>query len=569
MADLSQIPTDQLLQMLQQGSAPAPVPAAPPVQQQAAPQAPPTMRQQMMANPVGQAMGGAVQGLYGLDQDFYKGAGALTSLGGYAPNPVSNYMNNAANQMGTLANQSDQTYQNARTATGTNGANVGKFVGEVASPANLVAGEVELPAAGIAALGKLGPLANALIKGSAFGATNPVAPDADYTSQKSQQMAFGAALGGVGHGVASAANPTFDPNVQTLLNANVPLTVGQTLGGTARTLEDASTSIPLVGDIVKARQRDALAGLNAAVINRSLAPIGATLPSGTVGHAAIQYAQGKLGEAYDNLLPTMNATQDPQLVTDMNDLVNNGVRDYGLSGAKQQQLASIISSQVNKSANGFFDGDTLKDIKSNLSYQARNFAKSSDPDQRNLSDALFDARDTFNDFIARQNPAQAPRLQAINEGYANFARAQSAAAASKTGIFSPAELGRAIKAGGTKSSNAAGTSLMQDLSTAGQSVLPSTVPDSGTPLRHFADIALGAMAGGGEHLATGDAGLGVLGGGAGLALGASKPLQYLLRMAITKRPYSASTAAQLGAILSNGTPAISGALNPMLSPASN
>ena len=552
----------------------APVPIAPvadpyaqfqdatpaPVQQPMAPsqqQPPATWRQQLMAGPVGQAMGGAMQGIYGADQLAYKGAGALASLGGYYPNPVSAALNNTADSVGQQAQQEAQSYQDARTATGKGSFNPGKFIGEVASPVNALAGEVELPGAVAAMAPKAAKLANILLKGAAYGSTAPVSPTDDYASTKLTQAGIGAGIGAGASALGAVANPmaSLDPKVATLLKAGVPLTVGQTLGGPVRTIEDSATSIPVVGDIVKARQRDAMAGLNTAVINRSLAPIGETLPSGTVGHAAIQYAQGKLGDAYDALLPKLSATADPQLTSDLGSIVNNAAGSYGLNKSGQQQLYDILHGQiVQKSNNGNFDGNTLKDIQSNLSFQAQRFIKSPDPDQKNLGDALFDAKSAFNDFIARHNPTEAPQLQAINQGWANFARAQGAAAASKTGIFTPAELGRAVKAGGTKGTNAAGTSLMQDLSTAGQSILPSTVPDSGTAGRHFVDLALGALAGGGEHLATGDAGIGVLSGGAALGLGATKPAQWAMRTALTKRPYSQQTASQLGAILARGAP---------------
>ena len=568
MADLSQIPTDQLLQMLQPQGQPASVP----------PPAPPTpiapqdqdWRTKLMAGPVGQAMGGAMQGVYGLDQLAYKGAGKIASLGGLYPNAVSSALENTSNDIGNQATLSDQTYAHARDAMGVTGSNVGKFAGEVASPANVLAGDVSIPAKLAPYLGKAAGLANILLKGGAYGSTAPVDPNQDYASEKAKQIALGATLSAGGHGLAKVAAPVFDPNVQTLLKGGVPLTVGQILGGTARTIEDSATSIPVVGDFVKARQRDALAGLNSAVINRSLAPIGETLPPGKTGHEAIQYAQGKLGDAYNTLLPKLSATADPQLQSDMQGIVQGAAKNYGLNQSGQQQLYDILHGQiVQKSDQGHFDGDTLKDIQSNLSFQAQRFTKSQNPDQKNLGDALFDAKSAFNDFIARQNPNEASKLQAINQGWANFARAQGAAAASKTGIFSPSELARAVKAGGTKGTNAAGTSLMQDLSSAGQAVLPSTVPDSGTVGRHLMDVGLGVLAGGGEHVATGDAGMGVLAGGATLAAGASKPVQYLLRTALTKRPYSPQTATTIGNILRNYTPSLTGAVAPALNQNSN
>lgn len=568
MADLSQIPTDQLLQMLQpQASAPAPAAAS--VAPGAAPQSQ-DWRTQLMAGPVGQAMGGAMQGVYGLDQLAYKGASKAASLGGLYPNSVSDALNNTANDVGQQAQLSDQTYSHARDAMGVTGMNPGKFAGEVASPANFLAGEVSIPAKVAPYLGKAARLANILLKGGAYGSTAPVAPGDDFTSQKAQQIGLGTALAVGGHGLAKVAAPVIDANVATLLKGGVPLTAGQILGGSARTIEDSATSIPFVGDLVKARQRDALQGLNTAVINRSLAPIGETLPAGKTGFDATQYAQSKLGDAYDALLPKLSATADPQLQSDLHGMVTGAAKNYGLNQSRQQQLYDILHGQiVQKSDQGHFDGEALKDIQSNLSFQAQRFMKSPDPDQKNLGDALFDAKSMFNDFIARQNPNEAPKLQAINQGWANFARAQGAAASSKTGIFSPSELARAVKAGGTKGTNATGTSMMQDLSSAGQAVLPSTVPDSGTAGRHFIDMGLGALAGGGEHVATGDAGLGVLTGGALLAAGASKPAQYLLRTALTKRPYNPQTAATLSTILRNYTPSLTGAIAPALTQNSN
>lgn len=552
MADLSQIPTDQLLQMLQQH----PAIAQPQPQSQLMPQSQ-TWREQLMAGPVGQAMGGAMQGVYGLDQAAYKGAGALTSGFGHYPNQVSDFLNNTGNDIGNQAKLSEQTYDRARQMSGQSGANVGKFAGEVLSPANLVAGEAELPAATLPYLGRGAKLAQALFKGGAYGGTSPVDPDEDYAKTKAEQIGLGAGIGAAGHGLASAANPmgSLSKNVVTLLKAGVPLTVGQTLGGAAHTLEDSATSIPFVGDMIKSRQREAMAGLQTAMINRSLTPIGEKLPSGLTGHDAIQYAQQKFDDHYDSTLSQIAATADPQLTGDLSSIVQNATRDYGLNQTGQKNLYSLLHGQViQKSDSGYFDGDALKDVQSGLRFQAQRLSKSLNPDDKNLADALFDARDKFNDFIARQNPAQAPQLQAINKGYASYARAEAAGARSNTGISTPAQLLQAVKAGGTRATNAAGNSLDQDLATAGTSVLPSTVPDSGTAGRHMVGLLAGALAGGGEHLATGDAGLGILSSGAALAAGASRPAQALGRAIIAKRPYSQNTAATLADLLRSGVP---------------
>jgi hypothetical protein len=74
--------------------------------------------------------------------------------------------------------------------------------------------------------------------------------------------------------------------------------------------------------------------------------------------------------------------------------------------------------------------------------------------------------------------------------------------------------------------------------------LPSTVPDSGTPLRHIATLGLGlAGAGlGGERLGVPGSEGGALGAaalGALLAAGGTRGGQALLRNALIKRPQNA------------------------------
>ena len=538
--------------------APATAQAMPPQSQAAQP----NWRQQAMGSSIGQFMRGAMEPIYGGGQLLYKGIGALTSLGGYAPNSVSNTFNEAGDKVGQEEDQSEKSYELARSMMGQSGFNPSKVAGAIASPVNALGGALDFAS----------PLATTLARGAFYGSTSPGSTTPNYWTDKATNAGIGALTGGVLHGGGQLASALVDPassygpNVNTLIKAGVPLTTGQIVGGPLRTMEDSLTSIPFIGDTIKARQRDAMAGLNTAVINRSLAPIGETLPPGMVGHDAITYAQGKLGDAYNNLVPKLSATADPQLQQDLNGIVTNATRDYGLNQSGQQNLFDMLHGQIVQKAGpgGAYSGDALKDIQSNLSYQARNFAKSQNPDQKNMADALFDARQAFNDFIARQNTNEAPQLNAINTGYANYARAEGASAASKTGIFTPSELNRAVKQGGTRAQNASGNALMQDLSSAGIGVLPQTVPDSGTAMRRLMEFGMGALAGGeAEHLAPGfGTGAALLGGG--LTVGGTRPVQALARSLLTSRPYGDQTAANLSGAIQNSIPTISRTAIPAL-----
>lgn len=506
-------------------------------------------RTKLRASPIGALQHGAMEGIYGGLQLGGKLESAITSLGGLAPNPVSRYVDRAVSDLDKTRQLDEATYQAARKATGGNpdSFDVGRLIGNAASPANAVGGEIGGLARALPYGARLG---RALLEGGYYGATQPVEDTDNFWKEKGLQVATGSGTGGALHGAGTAAKKVIDPQIQAqaklLLKEGVPLTIGQTLGGTAKTFEDTLKSVPFVRDVIQNRERDSLVGLQNAAINRSLAPIGAKLPSDLQGHSAIAYADDALGRAYDTVLSKLNATADQKLAQDITGIANNAA-NYGVVGPAETKLQALLKNQILEKAgpNGTYGGAALKDIQSNLSHQARIHAKSLNPDDKNLADALFDAKAAFDDFIMRQNPNEAPTLTKINQGWAMFARPQGAAEkAMKEGISTPAQLGMAVRQGGTRGQNASGRALMQDLSTAGQAVLPSTVPDSGTPLRHAVQLGLGlAGAGlGGERLGVPGSEGGALGAaalGAILAAGGTRGGQKMLRAALTKRPQNA------------------------------
>lgn len=164
-----------------------------------------------------------------------------------------------------------------------------------------------------------------------------------------------------------------------------------------------------------------------------------------------------------------------------------------LPESMQKQFRAIIEHNINKkiSANGTFTGDSMKIAESVLGQKARGYAKSLDYDQQQLSDALRQAQANIREWVARQNPQHAQELRSINQGWANLKRIEGASAmrgaAKNEGIFTPAQLGSAVKSTGTKYGQARGKNLMQDLSNAAENRM-STTPNSGTADR------LGAMA---------------------------------------------------------------------------
>lgn len=306
---------------------------------------------------------------------------------------------------------------------------------------------------------------------------------------------------------AVAARPSSvanSPEAQLLRDEGVQLTPGQERGGFVKRMEDAATSVPVLGDAIKSAQRRGVEQYTRAAINRALRPIGERLPDNLTGNKAIDYAYGKLGDRYDDLLPNLKGSLDfkaapnalpktagQQAPLSLREELDN-LRQLGqnLPEPQRGQLGRIIDKEIidRFTPQGMAAGETLKDIESKLGGMKKYFRKSENYDVRNLGDAVDEMQAALRRMTERVNPMYQGELQKINEGYANFKITQRAASnvGAAEGAFTPAQHHRAVRAqdfSKDKARFAEGNALQQDLSTAGKKVLPSTVPDSGTPLR--------------------------------------------------------------------------------------
>lgn len=446
-------------------------PAASPAPQQ------PSLDQNIQGSSVGRFLHGAMEPVMGGIQSI---AHLVGSLPGADQSSISS--------LDQGLQQGEKAYQDNRAATGSSGTDIARLLGNLASPVNFVVPE----AAGVARMGMLGRAGASALGGAALGAAQPVLDNSQsYASQKSTQAGLGA-LGGVlapaiGSAVGKVVSPAnLSPHVRALLGEGLPLTIGQTLGGGVKALEDKLTSIPLLGGIVRTAQGRATQALNRTAINRALAPIGQTLPGSIpVGRAAIDHVATKLGDAYDKVLPQLNLTADHQFIGDVRQAISDAKQT--LPDPQYERFKTIVQNQILGKADqaNAYNGETLQGIHSELGRISGGLGSDPSFDQRELGDAVNSIHTAFRDAISRQNPNHAPQLKAIDQGYANFARLRKAAGGigAKDGVFSAPQLSSAVRAEDksvAKGAYARGNALMQDLSDPATAVLPSSVPDSGT-----------------------------------------------------------------------------------------
>lgn len=313
-----------------------------------------------------------------------------------------------------------------------------------------------------------------------------------------------------------------------LSRQGVELTPGQAAGGAWRRIEDGLTSIPFMGDSIKRAQRDGLLSFDNVATNTALEPIGGGLLD-TAGRQGVRNADSLISNAYTTALEGASASADDVF----EQAVTNAVRPDGLPESILTNLNAVVDDVLTPLRNGALDGQTWKQVDSQLAadIRAADRAAANAPEQRLLRDRLQEVRTAYRDLFGRVNGDDA--LNSVNS--ADRASAQyrlvrdasaDVASAGRGGNSSPATLNRAVVASAGKRQAARGEGLLQDLTDDAMEVLPSTVPDSGTPLRGL----LTAVGAGGGATMIGANPAAVVAGVAGLAAGSAAYSRPAIRL---------------------------------------
>lgn len=287
-----------------------------------------------------------------------------------------------------------------------------------------------------------------------------------------------------------AAKPQVGARQQELLDAGVTqMTPGQlfgdSLGGVPKAIEDRLTSVPILGSFIQNARGRSVESFNRAVGNQALESIGERVGNRVAaGHDLVRDVEGKISAQYDRLLPQLNYIPDRQFALDLNNIRRQDVAT--LPQAQIDQFERIIEARLGPPAP--MHGRMFKDIESELNHQAGRYLSSADGAQRGLGEALQDVVVAMRTNLERSNPDHAARLASINRAWAMYARIRDAASRRPAGegVFMPSDLLAAVKRGDRsvgKGAFAKGDALMQDFAEAGQAVLPSKLPTSGTAER--------------------------------------------------------------------------------------
>jgi len=312
----------------------------------------------------------------------------------------------------------------------------------------------------------------------------------EFDKEKAKSLALGAAIPTAltigGGAVTNAISPMITARAQNLLNQGVDLTPGQKMGGALKRLEDKLTSYPWVGGMIEKGRREGIESFDKAAFKRVLEPIGGKVPD-VAGREGMEIVENQVKHTYNELLPKLNFKATPEFNANMSELRDMAQNlPYDLGKTFNYDIDNIVAKRMSK--NGTIDGIDFKKVEEDLSKVAKKYlSPNATASENGLGEAYKQALVNLRTTLSENNPKYAKELSNVNKSFANLSVVRKAASMANTqDMFTPSQLANAVKAADTsagKNRTAQGKALMQDLTDAGVSVLPSKVPDSGTASR--------------------------------------------------------------------------------------
>lgn len=428
------------------------------------------------------------------------------------------------------------------------------------NPTAMALGQVAGSIVGTGALGKAGGMGlNTLARGAprlAAAARNAspfarsLATDAAYSGiygantgqdplASAVMGAIGSAAGqGVGAGLGRAtAGVMRSAPAQALRARGIPMTIGQQMGGFAKSVEDALTSLPGVGDLVNARRLEGLRAFNQQALNEAGQPIGANVTQ--TGEEGVSSLLEQIGNSYDQATAGAQVPLDAQFWQDLN---NVALAYRKLPPDYAARFGTAMDNRVGPIAQaGEMTGDAYQQAIRGIKGYRASADKAAPGFEQDYRDALTLAQDALTGQMQRGGGSQVvDGLSRSDQAYRMAKTISEAVKAARNGsrsgevqTFTPSQL---VDAGTKSQTKFGGKRPFAGLADAGQKVLPSALPDSGTAKRLMqAGIGAGGV---GAAYGLGDAETaaktaGVLGL---LGLGGTKTGQRALEKLLFERP---------------------------------
>jgi len=378
------------------------------------------------------------------------------------------------------------------------------------------------------------------------------------------QRLSGAVTGGLGgtaggmvgrqtmRSVGGVASGVRDDAVRYLADRGVNMTPGQILGQggifgrTLKGTEDALESMPYLGSAIKRMRGRSVEDFNRAGFAEQGASVG--LPGATdINEQGVEQAFATSSQGFGNALNGRSIPIDPAAQQNIGAAIaaGRGVPTYG------DDFDVILKDQIAPLGSGnSLTGAQFQDVDRAVNGYARKYADMASgqepkPLAGRVANAFRDISRELNENVERNAGDMLPKYRAAQKSYreANVlqdavTRARVGTRSGQPGMFMPSQLADAASANAKKFGGTQGTTSQPffELTRAGQKVLPSDLPNSGTADRAAALLLPGLLTGGavaGQQAGWIDPKTAALIAAVGAAY--TKPGQKLIQAALTSR----------------------------------
>lgn len=295
-------------------------------------------------------------------------------------------------------------------------------------------------------------------------------------------------VGGVGNlvgGIGGPANYLREQGIRM-----TPGQLGESAGGLGRILkrrEDRLAGFSGIGDAISAQQNKGIDQFNQAAFRQGLSPVSREVPP-SIAEEGVQAAEGIVSDAYGRALDGQNFGVDQQFKQALRGRFNQAAGLPAMNDQAAYALNRATEPFVDPSRN--ITGRNMQKMTQELQRRASRLDSVADADGPDAAAILRGAYDDVGDMVDRQAPGVMQDFRNANTAYGNVQTLKDAVAraVNTEGRFTPAQLGMAARASGKKYGGKHASTDRQffELQRAGQQVLPSKIPDSGTAGREAA-----------------------------------------------------------------------------------
>lgn len=358
--------------------------------------------------------------------------------------------------------------------------------------------------AGLARAGLASPLAADALTGAAYNAGSADDPNQSRVAAALLGATTGALGGVAGRGIARVAGGAATgvrEGAQNFLNdRGIRMTPGQILGGRTKGIEDRLAGLPFIGDVINNARREGVQDFNRAAFDEGLAPIGAST-GGVIAEPGIDAARALRSNAYSNALDPVTLQADAPFIADMQGVIQAGqALPEPMLGNIQYTLPTRVGEAFD--ASGQLTGRDYQQALRGLRRDSASVANQ--PYGWDFGQVTQAAEGALGQMVERQAPGVVEALTAANRANTNVETLRSAVNAARNGsrshqpgVFMPSQLSDAASQTAKRFGNSQGTTNQPfyELTRAGQEVLPSQVPDSGTAGRMVIPLLAASLGG--------------------------------------------------------------------------